>query len=77
MAAPAIPTKEELQSLIAELTNVAANYSATPDLQGYISRVQVIAKAKDVLKSLITADQLPNYHGLNVSFTNSSLIDRQ
>ena len=81
MAAPApvIPSKDELQTLIAELTNVAANYSATPDLQGYVSRVQVIAKLKDITKSLITVDQLPNYHGLNVRScsTNVRLFDLQ
>jgi hypothetical protein len=81
MAAPApvIPSKDELQTLIAEPTTVAANYSATPDLQGYVSRVQVIAKLKDITKSLITVDQLPNYHGLNVRscFMNVRLLDLQ
>jgi hypothetical protein len=67
MAQPPIPTAEELQTLITELNNVAANYSATPDLNGYISRVQIIEKAKKITRSLISPDQLPNYHGLNVS----------
>jgi len=67
MASPGPLTPEELQALIKELTDVAANYSATPDLNGYISRVQVIEKAKKVAQSLITPDQLPNYHGLNMA----------
>jgi hypothetical protein len=70
MAAPGPITPEELQTLIKELTSVAANYSAAPDLNGYISRVQVIEKAKKVAQSLITPDQLPNYHGLGVSLLN-------
>jgi hypothetical protein len=74
-----IPSKDELQTLIAELTNVAANYSATPDLQGYVSRDQVIAKLKDIMKSLISIYQLRNYHGLNVRpcSMNVRLLDLQ
>lgn len=67
MAVPAIPTAEELQSLISDLTKVAAQYNPTPDLQGYVSRVQVIEKAKRITQALISPDQLPNYHGLQVS----------
>jgi len=62
----ALPTPEEVQSLIAEIANVAQAYSASLDLNGYISRVQVIAKAKKLAQSLISPEQLPNYHGLNV-----------
>ncbi len=61
-----LPTPEELQSLLAELTNVAQAYTTSPDLDGYMSRVQVIATAKRLTQSLISPDQLPNYHGLNV-----------
>jgi hypothetical protein len=62
----ALPTPEEVQSLVAELANVAQAYSTSPDLNGYMSRVQVIAKAKKLTQSLISPEQLPNYHGLNV-----------
>jgi hypothetical protein len=76
MALPAIPTAEELQALVADLTSVATNYSATPDLKGYISRVQIIEKAKRIAQSLIPPDQLPNYHGLNVRLLNRYLTSR-
>jgi hypothetical protein len=42
----ALPTPEEVQALVADLTQVAQAYSTSPDLNGYMSRVQVIAKAK-------------------------------
>jgi hypothetical protein len=62
----ALPTPEELQSLIADLASVAQAYNTSSDLNGYMSRIQVLAKAKKLTQSLITPDQLPNYHGLNV-----------
>jgi hypothetical protein len=69
----ALPTLEEVQSLVAELANVAQAYSTSPDLNGYMSRVQVIAKAKKLAQSLISPEQLPNYHGLNVRLLYSFL----
>ena len=62
----ALPTPEEVQALVADLTQVAQAYSTSPDLNGYMSRVQVVAKAKKLTQSLISPEQLPNYHGLNV-----------
>jgi hypothetical protein len=66
MALPNLPTSEELQSLLADINNVAQTYSTAPDLNGYISRVQIIEKAKKLTQSLISPEQMPNYHGLNV-----------
>ena len=66
MSLPALPTPEEVQSLVADLTSAAQAYSTAADLNGYMSRVQVVAKAKKLSQSLISPDQLPNYHGLNV-----------
>jgi len=62
----ALPTPEEVQALVAELASVAEAYSTSPDLNGHMSRVQVVAKAKKLMQSLISPEQLPNYHGLNV-----------
>jgi hypothetical protein len=62
----ALPTPEELQSLIVDLSSVAQAYSTSPDLNGYMSRVQVIDRAKKLTQALISPDQLPNYLGLNV-----------
>ena len=62
-----LPTPEELQVLIEELQTIAKSYNPTPDLNGYVSRVQVIAKAKEISRFLVSPDQTPNYHGLNVS----------
>lgn len=63
----ALPSPEELQSLIAELNDVAKAYSTAPDLNGYLPRIQIIDRAKKLSRALITPEQLPNYHGLNVS----------
>jgi hypothetical protein len=60
MALPNLPTSEELQSLLADLNNVAQAYSTAPDLNGYISRVQIIEKAKKLTQSLISPEQMPN-----------------
>jgi len=68
MAVPDLPTNEELQNLLADLTAVVQSYSTAPDLNGYMSRVQIIEKAKKMTRELISPDQLPNYHGLNVRF---------
>lgn len=61
----ALPTQAEVQSLLADLTSAAQSYSTAPDLNGYVSRMQIVAKAKKLMQSLITPEQLPNYHGLN------------
>jgi hypothetical protein len=66
----ALPSQEELRSLIADLNSVAKGYSTAPDLNGYMSRVEIITKAKKLTQALITPEQLPNYHGLNVSIFN-------
>jgi hypothetical protein len=76
-ALPAIPTTEELQALITNLTNVAAHYSTTPDPQGYISRVQIIEKEKIITQALIFPEQLPNYHGLNANLSNWNLMGKR
>jgi len=69
----ALPTSEELQSLLTELTNVVQNYSTAPDLAGYMSRVEVIAKAKKITQAVVAPEQLPNYHGLNVCFSHAKI----
>jgi hypothetical protein len=76
LAAPGPKTPKELQNLIKELINVAANYTAAPDFNGYISRVQVIEKVKKAAQSLITPDQLPNCHGVNASLPNQNFEDK-
>jgi hypothetical protein len=67
------PTLEELQALISDLTAVAANYSPSPDPHGYVSRVQIVDKAKKIAQALISPEQLPNYHGLNVRSRSANL----
>ena len=62
----AIPTPSEVQKLVGELTTAAQSYSDAPDLNGYMSRVQLIAKARQLSRELTTPDMEPNYHGLNV-----------
>jgi hypothetical protein len=62
----ALPSKKEIEDLVSSLSEIAKGYADTPDLNGYITRVQIIAKAKELTRALITPDQAPNYHGLNV-----------
>ncbi|KAM0433308.1 hypothetical protein ACHAPT_004184 [Fusarium lateritium] len=37
------------------------------DLDGYLSRVQILEKARALTNALITPDQKPSYHGLNIA----------
>ncbi|KAK4164690.1 S-adenosyl-L-methionine-dependent methyltransferase [Cladorrhinum sp. PSN259] len=66
-AMAAIPSKEEVAQLVRQLNEVAENYDDTPDLNGYISRTTIIGKAKELQRALITSDQTPHYHGLNMA----------
>jgi hypothetical protein len=61
-----LPSTDSLQKLVAELNDAANAYTASSDHDGYMSRVHIIEKAKEIAQSLITPDQMPNYHGLNV-----------
>ena len=62
--------------MVRQLNEIAKNYDDTPDLNGYMSRTSVIAKAKELQRALITPDQTPNYHGLNVGELDSSPLSR-
>lgn len=61
-----LPSPKEVEALASSLSEAAKSYTDSPDLQGYMSRMEVISKAKELIRSLITPEQVPNYHGLNV-----------
>ncbi|KAF4964685.1 hypothetical protein FSARC_7392 [Fusarium sarcochroum] len=63
----ALPNKQEIDELVSSLNNAAQAYSDAPDLNGYMSRVQILEKARTLTNALITPDQKPNYHGLNIA----------
>ncbi|TVY35408.1 O-methyltransferase [Lachnellula subtilissima] len=63
----ALPTPNDLQALLADLTRAVQGYSTSPDLNGYMSRINIIEKAKQITQSLIPAEQLPYYHGLHMA----------
>ncbi|KAK7421127.1 hypothetical protein QQZ08_010055 [Neonectria magnoliae] len=63
----ALPSQQEIQDLVGSLNQVAQAYSNAPDLSGYMSRVQILAKTRELTQALITPDQKPNYHGLNMA----------
>ena len=65
----ALPSKDEIKELVSSLNEVAQAYSDAPDLNGYMSRVQILEKTRKLTNALITPDQKPNYHGLNVSLS--------
>ena len=62
----ALPSTKEVQNLVSELNAAAQAYSSAPNLNGYMARVQIIDKAKKLTRALISVEQTPNYHGLNV-----------
>ncbi|KAI1026851.1 hypothetical protein LB505_000785 [Fusarium chuoi] len=63
----ALPSKQEINDLVNSLNDAAKAYSDAPDLNGYMSRVQILEKARTLTDALITPDQKPNYHGLNIA----------
>ncbi|KAH7235223.1 S-adenosyl-L-methionine-dependent methyltransferase [Fusarium solani] len=63
----ALPSKQEVNDLVNGLAQAAQAYSDAPDLNGYMSRVHVLGKARALTNTLITPDQKPNYHGLNIA----------
>ncbi|KAF5533049.1 O-methyltransferase B [Fusarium phyllophilum] len=63
----ALPNKQEINDLVSSLNDAAKAYSDAPDLNGYMSRVQILEKARALTNALITPDQKPNYHGLNIA----------
>ncbi|KAM7219617.1 O-methyltransferase domain containing protein [Rhypophila decipiens] len=66
MTAP-LPSRQEVEELVSALNGVANGYTDSPDLNGYVARVQIIAKAKELLRALASPDMTPNYHGLNMA----------
>lgn len=71
----ASPPQDEVQSLLADVAHAVEKYSTSPDLNGYMSRVEVIAKAKKLTQAIISPEQLPNYHGLNVRSVHADVIE--
>ncbi|KAF5552105.1 O-methyltransferase B [Fusarium mexicanum] len=63
----ALPNKQEINDLVSSLNDAAKAYSDAPDLNGYMSRVQILEKARSLTNALITPDQKPNHHGLNIA----------
>ncbi|KAG4278560.1 hypothetical protein FPRO04_06615 [Fusarium proliferatum] len=63
----ALPNKQEINDLVSSLSDAAKAYSDALDLNGYMSRVQILEKARTLTNALITPDQKPNYHGLNIA----------
>lgn len=53
------------------LNGVANGYTDSQDMNGYVARVQIIAKAKQLVQALASPDMTPNYHGLNVGVPTS------
>ncbi|KAJ4322376.1 hypothetical protein N0V84_004847 [Fusarium piperis] len=63
----ALPSKQDVNGLVNSLAQAAQAYSDAPDLNGHMSRVHILEKARALTNALITPDQKPNYHGLNIA----------
>lgn len=61
-----LPTKAQVDEAVSSLAEAAKIYSDSPDLEGYASRVEIIARAKSLIRAVVSPDMMPNYHGLNV-----------
>lgn len=65
----ALPSKCDVDQLVSGLVEAAGSYSDTADLNGHVARAQIISKAKDLIRAVVSPIMAPNYHGLNVSDT--------
>lgn len=63
----ALPSKCDVDQLVSGLVEAAGSYSDTADLDGHVARAQIISKAKDLIRAVVSPIMAPNYHGLNVS----------
>ncbi|UNI22032.1 hypothetical protein JDV02_007959 [Purpureocillium takamizusanense] len=63
----ALPSKSQVDQAITGLADAANLYSEAPDLAGYASRVEIIARARRLICGLVSPDMMPNYHGLNMA----------
>lgn len=68
----ALPTSEQLQALLADLTAVVQDYLTSLDLHSHISRIEVVEQIKKITQSLVAPEKFPYNHGLNV---NSSMFE--
>ncbi|POR33890.1 Sterigmatocystin 8-O-methyltransferase [Tolypocladium paradoxum] len=65
--AAALPTKSQVDEALSGLAEAAKSYSDAPDLAGCASRVDIIARAKSLMRSVVSPDMMPHYHGLNMA----------
>lgn len=72
----ALPSQKEVQALVDNLIQASQAYCDAPDLNGYMSRAQILSKARELTQALTTPDQKPNYHGLNVGLYTISRLTR-
>lgn len=63
----ALPSKCDVDQLVSGLVEAAGSYSDTADLDGHVARAEIISKAKDLIRAVVSPIMAPNYHGLNVS----------
>ncbi|KAK0386964.1 hypothetical protein NLU13_5277 [Sarocladium strictum] len=63
----AFPSKAEVDTALAGLSQAVEGYSDAQDLNGHMARVEVIARAKQLIRSVVSAEMTPNYHGLNMA----------
>ena len=63
----ALPSSKDVDALVGDLAEVAKGYSDSPDLNGHTSRVKIVAKAKELVRALITPEQMAFYHAFMVS----------
>lgn len=63
----ALPSKCDVDQLVSGLVEAAGSYSDAADLEGHTARAQIISRARDLIRAVVSPVMAPNYHGLNVS----------
>jgi hypothetical protein len=72
----ALPSKDAVDEALAGLADAVKGYSDAPDVAGHMARVEIIARAKSLIRSVVAPEMTPNYHGLNVGLPmHAQLLD--
>ena len=53
------PSKTQVDEAIASLADAGRSYSDAPDLAGHASRVEIITRAKKLIRDLVSPDMMP------------------
>lgn len=61
-----LPAPSQVEESLDGLIRAVRAFAATHDVDGQDAQLEIIARAKTLIRSVMTPDRLPMYHGFNV-----------